>query len=132
MPQKALDMYYCDAEPDCTCVVQMVEDCAKDCTLSCCGTPFKKVEAKTADEGQEKHVPVIEQVDGGYKVKVGDVEHPMEEKHFIQWIELRTEDGVYRKYLKPGMKPEAVFKVDAAGAVCAFEHCNIHGFWAKK
>jgi superoxide reductase len=83
---------------------------------------------KTQDQGKEKHVPVIEKVPGGYRVKVGGIPHPMEPDHFIQFIELRTADGVYRKQLKPGMPPEATFKVDEA-AVTAIEFCNKHGVW---
>jgi len=76
----------------------------------------------------EKHVPVIEKVAGGYKVKVGSVPHPMEEKHFIEWIELVADDKAYRQFLSPGQAPEAFFSVEA-NAVFAREYCNIHGLW---
>jgi len=81
--------------------------------LVCCGEPMKNLIAKTADEGKEKHVPVIEKVDGGIKVKVGSVPHPMEEKHYIEWIGLLADDKTYRQFLKPGEVPEAVFSVKA-------------------
>ena len=96
--------------------------------LVCCGEPMKLQTENTVDAAKEKHVPVIEKIEGGYKVKVGSVPHPMEEKHYIQWIELIAGDKAYMEFLKPGTKPEAVFKIDAA-SVSAREYCNIHGHW---
>ncbi len=96
--------------------------------LVCCGEPMKELVAKSADEGREKHVPVIEKIDGGIKVKVGSVPHPMEEKHYIEWIEILADGRVYRQFLNPGDAPEAQFGVEA-GAVTARQHCNIHGLW---
>ena len=96
--------------------------------LVCCGKPMKLMAENTVDAAKEKHVPVIEKVDGGVKVKVGSVAHPMEEKHYIQWIEIIADGKTLRQFLKPGDKPEAVFKVDAA-SVTAREYCNLHGFW---
>lgn len=97
-------------------------------TLVCCGQPMEMLAEKTADQGMEKHVPVIEKIDGGYKVKVGSVPHPMEENHYIEWIELIVGEKVYREYLKPGVEPEAVFMVEAEN-VTAREYCNVHGLW---
>ena len=96
--------------------------------LVCCGQPMDLMEEKTEDEGQEKHVPVIEKVDGGYKVKVGSVEHPMEDEHHIQWIELLVDGKACRKYLSPGDKPEAEFMVEAE-EVEVREYCTLHGLW---
>ena len=97
--------------------------------MVCCGQPMKLFVENTVDASKEKHVPVLEKIDGGFKVKVGSVAHPMEEKHFIEWIELITEDGkAYRQFLKPGQAPEAVFKIDAQ-KVTAREFCNLHGLW---
>jgi len=96
--------------------------------LVCCGQPMEKLEPGTVDAAQEKHVPVIEKVEGGYKVKVGSVPHPMEEKHYIQWIELRTDGKSYIQFLKPGEAPEAFFMVEAE-KVTAREYCNLHGLW---
>jgi len=96
--------------------------------LVCCGEPMELLDEKTADAATEKHVPVIEKIDGGYKVKVGSVRHPMEEKHLIEWIELLADGKAYRQFLSPGQAPEAVFNVDAV-SVTAREHCNIHGLW---
>ena len=96
--------------------------------LVCCNQPMENMTAKTADEGREKHVPVIEKSAGAVKVKVGSIAHPMEQNHYIEWIELLVDDKVYRCFLKPGQAPEAVFNV-AAGSVSAKEYCNIHGLW---
>jgi superoxide reductase len=82
----------------------------------------------TTDAAKEKHVPVIEKVDGGFKVSVGSVAHPMEEKHYIEWIALMADGIEYRQYLKPGDKPEAFFKVEAS-SVSAREFCSLHGLW---
>ncbi|HIJ90949.1 MAG: desulfoferrodoxin [Desulfobulbaceae bacterium] len=96
--------------------------------LVCCGQPMSLLTENTVDAAKEKHVPVIEKVAGGYKVKVGAVAHPMEEKHNIEWIELIAGDKAYRQFLKPGDAPEAFFAVDAS-AVSAREFCNLHGLW---
>lgn len=81
------------------------------------------------DVGAEKHVPIIEKIEKGFKVKVGSVPHPMEETHFIEWIELKSGDEVYKKFLKPGDAPEAEFEVEDAGDVKAREYCTVHGLW---
>jgi superoxide reductase len=96
--------------------------------LVCCSEPMKLLVENTTDAAKEKHVPVIEKIDGGYKVKIGSVSHPMEEKHYIEWIELLADGKAYREFLSPAQKPEAVFKIDAA-KVIAREYCNIHGLW---
>lgn len=97
--------------------------------LVCCDEPMKRLDEQTADATTEKHVPVVEAVDGGFKVKVGSVPHPMEEKHYIEWIEVLTAGGVaYRRFLKPGEAPEAEFCVDG-DKVTAREYCNVHGLW---
>lgn len=96
--------------------------------LVCCGQPMTLQTENTVDASKEKHVPVIEKVAGGYKVKVGAVAHPMEEKHHIEWIELIAGDKAYRQFLKVGDAPEAFFATDAA-QVSAREYCNLHGLW---
>lgn len=100
--------------------------------LVCCGQPMSLMEAKTADASQEKHVPYIEKTENGYLVKVGQMTaHPMEETHYIEWIELITDGQVYRQELKPGDKPEAFFPITAA-KVWAREYCNIHLLWENR
>lgn len=84
----------------------------------------------TTDAAGEKHVPVITINGDEVKVEVGSVEHPSLDAHFIEWIVLVTEGGMQMKWMKPGMKPEATFKV-ADKLVAAFEYCNLHGLWKK-
>lgn len=94
----------------------------------CCGKEMERLEAKARDEGKEKHVPVVQRTDEGIWVRVGSTLHPMEEKHYIQWIEINADGETHRKFLKPGDTPEAVFRVEAK-EVTAREHCNVHGLW---
>ena len=96
--------------------------------LVCCGQPMELLDEKTADAATEKHVPVIQKIDGGYKVTVGSTLHPMEEKHYIEWIELLADGKAYRQFLEPGSEPEAIFNIEAS-SVTAREHCNVHGLW---
>ncbi len=96
--------------------------------LVCCGQPMELFQEKTADAGREKHVPVVEATDRGLKVKVGSVPHPMEEKHYIEWVEVITDGDGCRKFLRPGDKPEAEFEIKSK-KVAAREYCNIHGLW---
>jgi superoxide reductase len=97
--------------------------------LICCGEPMQLLIEKTKDAGLEKHVPVMESTATGVKVKVGSVPHPMEEKHYIEWIELIADDRVHRKYLKPGDKPEAEFWKPTSGKIETREYCTVHGLW---
>jgi len=96
--------------------------------LVCCGKPMVLLVENTVDAAKEKHVPVMEKISGGIKVKVGSVAHPMEEKHYIEWIEVIADGKAYIQFLKPGEAPEAVFNVDAK-QITVREYCNIHGVW---
>jgi superoxide reductase len=96
--------------------------------LVCCGQPMKLLAENTTDAAREKHVPVVERTDSGVKVKIGAVAHPMEEKHYIEWIEVVADDIAYHRFLKPGDKPEAKFCIEAKD-VTARAYCNIHGLW---
>ena len=118
-----LEIYKCEV---CGNVVEVLHAGAGE--LVCCGQPMKLFKENTVDAAKEKHVPVIEKVANGYKVKVGSVPHPMEEKHYIEWIELIAGGKAYRQFLKPGDTPEAFFAVDAE-KVTAREYCNLHGLW---
>lgn len=100
-------------------------------TLVCCGAQMQKLSEKVEDLGNEKHVPVIEILNDSIKVKVGSIPHPMEEKHYIEWIELVVDDIIYRKFLKPGDKPEAEFCAKGK-KIEAREYCNLHGLWKSK
>ena len=117
-----LEIYKCEV---CGNIVEMIH--AGQGQLVCCGQPMKVFKENTVDAAKEKHVPVKETVDGGLKVKVGSVAHPMEEKHYIEWIEIVSEGKAYRQFLKPGETPEAFFPV--SGEFTAREYCNLHGLW---
>jgi len=98
--------------------------------LVCCGKPMKLFKEGPVDAALEKHIPVIEKTEKGFKVTVGSVAHPMEEKHYIEWIEAAADGKVYKQLLKPGDAPEAEFCVEA-DRITAREYCNIHGLWKK-
>jgi len=95
---------------------------------ACCGKPMTRLTENTVDAAREKHVPVVETGDGTVTVKVGSVAHPMEDKHFIEWIEIVADGRSHRQFLKPGEAPQATFAVDAK-QVTAREFCNLHGLW---
>ncbi len=97
--------------------------------LVCCGQAMKFCKENTTDAATEKHVPVIEKLETGVKVTVGSVAHPMEEKHYIEWIELLVDGQVLRQTLSPGDEPLAVFECVASESVSAREYCNLHGLW---
>jgi superoxide reductase len=118
-----LEVYKCDK---CGNIVEVVN--AGGGELVCCGEPMKLMKENTVDAAKEKHVPVLEKTADGYKVKVGSVAHPMEEKHYIQWVELIVDGKAYREFLKPGQAPEATFCIKGAN-VTAREYCNLHGLW---
>lgn len=96
--------------------------------LVCCEQPMELKQGKSEDEGKEKHVPVIEKTDIGVIVKVGNLPHPMESEHYIEWIEVVTEHRTYRKKLEPGNEPMAEFCLEAEH-VTARAYCNVHGLW---
>jgi superoxide reductase len=98
--------------------------------LVCCGQPMELLVEKTQDQGAEKHVPVTEETDKGIKVKIGSVEHPMEDAHYIEWIEIIVDGKSYKEFLKPGQKPEAEFCVSGENIIVR-TYCNIHGLWKK-
>ncbi len=121
-----LEVYKCEL---CGNIVEVIH--AADGQLACCGQDMKLITENTVDAAKEKHVPVIEVCEGCVKVTVGSVAHPMEEKHYIEWIELIADGKSYRQFLQPGSAPEAVFNVSAA-KLTAREYCNLHGLWAAQ
>ncbi len=123
MATKRLQIYKCEV---CGNIVEVLHDGVG--ALVCCGKGMRLFEENTVDASKEKHVPVIEKIEGGYRVKVGSIPHPMEEKHYIEWIELVADGKTYREFLKPGQAPEAVFRIEAS-EVSAREYCNLHGLW---
>jgi superoxide reductase len=118
-----LEVYKCNL---CGNIVEVLH--GGDGELVCCGEPMAKLTENTTDAAKEKHVPMIEKIDGGFKVSVGSVLHPMVEDHYIEWIELLADGKAYRQFLNPGDEPIATFAVKAAN-VSAREYCNKHGLW---
>ena len=120
---KKLQVYKCNI---CGNIIEVLHEGAGE--LVCCGQPMNLFEEKTQEEGKEKHLPVLEKTDKGITVKVGSVTHPMEEKHYIEWIEVISNGKAYRQFLKPGDAPEAMFDIETDN-VKVREYCSIHGLW---
>lgn len=118
-----LQIYKCET---CGNIVEVLHEGKSN--LVCCGDPMKQYVENTVDAAVEKHVPVVEKTGNGFKVKVGSVAHPMEEDHYIEWIEIIVDGISYRKFLSPGDQPEAEFCIDAE-SITAREYCNLHGLW---
>ncbi len=118
-----LEVYKCNV---CGNIVEVLHGAGGN--LACCGEDMELLKENTVDAAKEKHVPVIESGAGGVKVKVGAVPHPMEEAHFIEFIEVIQGDSLCRMWLKPGAVPEAEFKIEGSG-LTAREYCNMHGLW---
>ena len=116
-------IYKCDI---CGNIVEVLHAGAGE--LVCCGQPMQLLGEKTEDEGREKHVPVIEKTETGIKVKVGSVPHPMEDSHYIEWVEVIADGKSCRKFLKPGEQPEAEFEIRTE-QITAREYCSVHGLW---
>lgn len=121
---KFLEIYKCEM---CGNMLEVVH-AGEGGPLTCCGQPMKCMLEGVTDASKEKHVPLIEKIDGGYKVSVGSVAHPMDDKHYIQWIELLADGVSYTRFLKPGDAPVAEFCI-VAEKVSAREYCNLHGHW---
>ncbi len=120
---KLNEIYKCEI---CGNIVQIVN--AGKGSLVCCGKEMTSMEENTVDAAQEKHIPVVESSNGQIKVVVGSVAHPMEEKHYIEWIEIIADGKAYKKFLKPGQAPEAVFNCDCKNFTVR-AYCNLHGLW---
>lgn len=120
---KRQQVYKCEK---CGNMVEVVH--ASGGTLTCCGQAMTLLAENSTDAAGEKHVPVVEKVDGGVKVRVGEVPHPMLEQHFIEWVQVISGGKSYRQFLEPGATPEAVFPIEGDDVV-AREFCNLHGLW---
>jgi len=118
-----MQIYKCEV---CGNIVEMVHPGKGK--LVCCGQDMTLYEENSTDAAIEKHVPVLEKSPEGYKVTVGSVSHPMEEEHYIEWIEIISGGLSSRKFLKPGDAPEAAFCIDSEDVI-ARAYCNIHGLW---
>ncbi|NOY14299.1 MAG: desulfoferrodoxin [Deltaproteobacteria bacterium] len=123
---KQLEVYKCAL---CGNIVEVLH--AGPGTLVCCGKNMDLLTENTTDAATEKHVPVIELGEGTVTVKVGSVPHPMEDAHYIEWVELIADGKIYRQHLNPGDTPEAIFNLSAT-SVTAREFCNLHGHWSAK
>jgi len=121
---KRMQVYKCEV---CGNIVELLHEGKGE--LVCCGQPMKLMEEKVQEEGKEKHLPVIEATNLGAKVKVGSVPHPMEEKHYIEWVEIEVDNRIYRKFLLPGDSPEVEFPIKKKKIKSVREYCNIHGLW---
>ncbi|MFH1914890.1 MAG: desulfoferrodoxin [Pseudomonadota bacterium] len=122
------EVYKCNV---CGNIVMAIHEGEGD--LVCCGEDMNLMKENTVDASTEKHVPVWTRDGDKITVKVGSVAHPMEEKHYIEWIEVMVGDTVLTKLLKPGQAPEAEFCIcGLTGDVKVREYCNIHGLWAAK
>ncbi|MBI2437223.1 MAG: desulfoferrodoxin [Lentisphaerae bacterium] len=121
---KRLEIHKCAI---CGNIVEVLHEGAGE--LACCKAPMKLLLENTVDASREKHVPVIERSASGVRVSIGSIPHPMEEKHYIEWIALSADGQVLRQFLKPGDKPSAWFGGVTAATLAAREHCNLHGLW---
>jgi len=120
---KKLEIYKCEV---CGNIVEVLTP--GDGELVCCSQAMLLLKENSVEGASEKHIPVIEKIDGGYRVKVGEKPHPMEADHYIEWIELIVNGKAYRQFLTPSNEAEAIFKVEGEN-VFAKEHCNLHGLW---
>jgi superoxide reductase len=111
----------------CGNIVGMIQSSGEK--IVCCGEEMEELVANTVEASKEKHIPVVSIVDNTVLVEVGSVTHPMEEKHYIQWIYLQTKHGGQRKCLAPGEQPKATFALDDDEVVAVYEYCNVHGLW---
>jgi superoxide reductase len=128
---KQMEIYKCGDDV----VIEVIKGSGACCSgheLSCCGQVMELQEANTVDAAKEKHVPVVEECQGGVLIKVGSEPHPMTDKHYIMWIEVINGDYVNRKYLHPGDKPEAPFYVPKQSGLIVRAYCNLHGLWECK
>ncbi len=118
-----LQVYKCEV---CGNIVEVIHESTGE--LVCCGQPMKLLKENSVDASHEKHVPVVEKTTDSIKVKVGSAVHPMEEKHYIEWIEIIVDGKTCRQFLKPGDVPGAIFQIHA-DSLTAREYCNLHGLW---
>lgn len=120
---KKLEVYKCSV---CGNIVEILH--GGDGALACCGQDMALQTENTTDAAVEKHVPVKEKVDGGWKVTIGEVAHPMTDDHYIEWVELIADGISYKKFLSPTSTPEAFFPV-TNDEVTVKAYCNLHGLW---
>lgn len=113
----------------CGNIIELLHDGGKE--IICCGKPMEILAEKNNNEGMEKHIPVVERTETGTRVKIGSIEHPMEENHYIEWIEINFDGKSGKKFLHPGEKPEAEFEARPENFTVRC-YCNVHGLWKNK
>lgn len=118
---------YC---PYCQNLLWVVDD--KELPVMCCGEEMEVLKANTTDGAKEKHVPEVFESENQYMVKVGVEPHPMIDEHYIMWVAMETNRGLYYKFLKPGDLPEVVFEKNGEKVIAFYEYCNVHGLWKKE
>ena len=123
---KLLEIYKCNV---CGNIVEVIHNGPGE--LVCCKQPMQNMVEGTVDAAKEKHIPEINKKDSAYQIVVGSVEHPMEEKHYIEWIQINSGNKSYREFLKAGQTPKAIFDLKEE-KITAREYCNLHGLWAKE
>ncbi|MEA2062076.1 MAG: desulfoferrodoxin [Gemmatimonadota bacterium] len=127
MATEILQVYKCSA---CGNIVLVLHTGAGE--LVCCGRPMNLLTENTTDAAVEKHVPVVEKADGGIRIKVGSVAHPMQDDHYIEWIEVQVDGKTYHQFLGPGGAPEAFFAAVEGDRITVRAYCNLHGLWKSE
>ena len=116
--------------PNCGLIVETIHDTG--IVPSCCGMKMDELLPNTVEASGEKHIPAVTVSDNVVTVNVGSVDHPMQEVHYIEWVQLVTENGSQRKYLKPGQTPNVVFHLIDDKPLAVYAYCNLHGLWKKE
>ena len=116
--------------PICDNIIELIDGDVQH--ITCCGRKMEEMKANTTDAATEKHIPIYKKVEDEIVVSVGEVEHPMTAEHWIEWVSLKTDKGIQRKYLKPGEKPSVDFKIlEGEEVEEVYAYCNLHGLWKK-
>ena len=112
----------------CGNIIEVIE--AHSDNLVCCGQDMNILQENIIEASTEKHIPAVEKTNGGILVKIGSIAHPMEEKHYIQWVEVISKNKSYKKFFSPNNKPEAFFPIEDDKLIVR-AYCNLHGLWKK-
>ena len=121
---KNMKFYIC---PHCGNIVEMIHDAGVK--LMCCGQKMDELVANSAEASHEKHIPAVNIEGGIVEVKVGSIDHPMADNHWIEWVQVVTDKGVQRKHLKPGEAPKVKFLLSGEKPAAVYAYCNLHGLW---
>ena len=113
--------------PHCGNLVEMVHDAGVK--PFCCGQKMNELIPNTVEASGEKHIPAVKVGEGVVEVNVGSVDHPMVDVHWIEWVQLVTDKGSYRKWLNPGEAPNVKFLLGEEKPVAVYAYCNLHGLW---